>query len=162
VESHRPDRHDAAARAPFANDDHRVADSHFAVHATAAPAAAQRLLRVEHLSEEIDQPGLAHPNIRSHRGEPFANGRRRRDCCHARSPFELRPEPRLEVRARVVAQIRGDAGERRQLGIAQRSGRIAMRDDGVDGFVQTIGEGAFSHGHPCSFAGSPARGAGAA
>ena len=160
VKCHRPDRHAAAACVPFANDDHRVADTHFAVHAAAAPASAERFPCVEHLREEIDQPRLAHPDVRSHRREPLSNGCRH--CCHARSPFELRPEARLELRAGVMAQIRGNAGERRQLGIAQRVSRIAARDDGVHGLVQAIGEGAFSHGHPCSFAGSPARGVGAA
>jgi hypothetical protein len=46
--------------------------------------------------------------------------------------------------------------------IAERGGRVAPRDDRVDGLVQTIGERAFNHGHPCSFAGSPAREAAAA
>jgi len=61
--------------------------------------------------------------------------------------LKLRPEKRLEVRARAVTQIRGDTRQRGEFGIAQRSGRIAARDDHVDGLVQAIGQSAFSHGH---------------
>ncbi|HEY5617764.1 MAG TPA: hypothetical protein VIK60_07450 [Vicinamibacterales bacterium] len=46
-----------------------------------------------------------------------------------------------------MTQIRGDTRQRGEFGIAQRSGRIAARDDHVDGLVQAIGQSAFSHGH---------------
>ena len=109
------------------------------MHATAAPASAERLLGVKHLHEEIDQARLTHADVRRDRSKPFANPCVHQHGCHCRSPLKLRPQPDLELGARVVTQIHSDTRQGDELGIAQCGGRIATRDDRVNRFVQAIG-----------------------
>ena len=61
------------------------------------------------------------------------------------------PNPRTLV-ARATREDGSVVGE----------GEYVVSDDGVDRVVQTIGEWTISHGHPCSFADSRGREAGAA
>ena len=108
-------------RVRFGELDHGVADLHFGMHdgVRAGPLDAKTFLGLERRLHEIDQLRSSGNNqVRSDAVESLANRIDRlscRRCRHRCSPFQIRPKVCLETRARKVAQVLRNGGERRQL-----------------------------------------------